>query len=88
MTDDEQETDELGPRKAHREQRTTEKVDWEEVPTDPSPDELGYETEEWERIPTAEQDQLVFLPGNEEDIEDAAFVVLEKSDLCDLVKRR
>jgi hypothetical protein len=31
---------------------------------------------------------VIFLPCEEEDIEDDAFVVLEEADLCDLVTRR
>lgn len=62
--------------------------DWESVPTDPQPGSLGYEVSEWERIPVSGDDQVIFLPGNEGDLADDAFIVLEEDDLCDLVTRR
>jgi len=62
--------------------------DWEAVPTDPGPDSLGYETSTWERVPVTDDDQVIFLPDNEEDLADDAFVVLDEGDLCDLVTRR
>jgi hypothetical protein len=65
-----------------------EQTDWEDVPTDPGPDNLEYETSTWERIPVTDDDQVIFLPGNEEDLADDAFIVLEEGDLCDLVTRR
>jgi len=63
-------------------------TDWEDVPTDPEPDNLGYESSKWERIPVTDDDQVIFLPGNEEDLADDAFIVLDEADLCDLVTRR
>jgi hypothetical protein len=89
MTDDNSEADELRSRD-DRSERTGEPdfEEWSNVPTDPNSGELGYEVSQWDRIPTAEDGQVVFLPGNEEDLKDDAFVVLEESDLCDLVTRR
>jgi hypothetical protein len=63
-------------------------VDWRNVPTDPEPGSLGYATSQWERIPVTDDDQVIFLPGEEEDLADDAFVVLDERDLCDLVTRR
>ena len=63
-------------------------VDWKTVSADPTLESLGYETSEWEEIPVAEDDQVIFLPGREEDLEDDAFVVIAEGDLCDLVTRR
>jgi hypothetical protein len=86
MNDDSTDID----RRRHRETESQqdEPTDWESVPTDPEPGSLGYETSEWERIPVADDDQVIFLPGNEEDLADDAFVVLNEADLCDLVTRR
>jgi len=58
------------------------------LPTETKPGSLGYEVSEWERIPVSDDDQVIFLPGNDEDLADDAFVVLEEDDLCDLVTRR
>jgi hypothetical protein len=87
MTDDEPNADELRSRDVD-DQETEDLVDWTQVSADPHPDDLGYEGAEWERIPTTDRDQVIFLPGNEEDLADDAFVVLEETDLCDLVTRR
>lgn len=87
MTEDESNADELrSPDAADTD--AAEIVDWTTVSADPHPTDLGYETAEWERIPTTDRDQVIFLPGNEEDLEDDAFVVLDETDLCDLVTRR
>lgn len=90
MTDDKPNADEVrpSPRVEADEDVQRDQVDWTDVPADPLPGKLGYETAEWERIPTSDNEQVIFLPGNEDDLEDDAFVVLEESDLCDLVTRR
>ncbi len=86
MNDDS--TDVNGNRYREVENQQDGQTDWESVPTDPVPGSLGYETSEWERIPVSDDDQVIFLPGNEEDLADDAFLVLEEADLCDLVTRR
>lgn len=86
MNDDSTNVD--GGRHCETENQQDKPNDWESVPTDPGPESLGYETSEWERIPVADENQVIFLPGNEEDLADDAFVVLEDNDLCDLVTRR
>jgi hypothetical protein len=86
MNDDSTDVD--GSRYRGTESQQDGQTDWESVPTDPGPGSLGYETSEWERIPVADDDQVIFLPGNEEDLADDAFVVLTEDDLCDLVTRR
>lgn len=86
MTDDEPNADELhSPDRRETEQPPGK---WADVPADPDTRALGYETGQWERIPTTDDTQVIFLPGNEEDIEDDAFIVLDESDLCDLVTKR
>jgi len=87
MTEDNTDVDERGPPDAGdiSEDQTT---GWGDVPTDPGPDNLGYEVSKWERIPVTDDDQVIFLPDNEKDLADDAFVVLNEADLCDLVTRR
>jgi hypothetical protein len=89
MSEDDYNTDEMRP-DLESDDRTdpADSVDWTAVSADPDPEDLGYDCSEWERIPVDEDDQVVFLPGNEEDIEDNAFVVLDDRDLCDLVSNR
>jgi hypothetical protein len=86
MTKDESNTDEL--RSPDRRETPQPSEEWADVPADPDARALGYETEQWERIPTNDDNQVIFLPCNDEDIEDDAFVVLDESDLCDLVTKR
>jgi len=64
--------------------------DWQDVPTDPHPEQnLGYAPAQWERIPVADDpDQVIFLPSEEEDIAEDAFIVTDDSDLSDLIERR
>jgi hypothetical protein len=89
MTKDDTDVDESRTRdRGDSEVLSGEQTDWEDVPTDLEPNNLGYETSTWERIPVTDDDQVIFLPGNEEDLADDAFIVLENGDLCDLVTRR
>ena len=87
MSEDETDIDE-NLRRHEDSEKAKNGFDWEDVPTDPEPDNLGYESSKWERIPVTDDDQVIFLPGNEEDLADDAFVVLDEADLCDLVTRR
>jgi len=88
MTEDDTNADEIRSQESLRDAPDGVDADWEDVSTDPDPQVLGYEREQWERISAANSDQIVFLPSNEEDIADDAFVVLDESDLTDLVSRR
>lgn len=63
-------------------------TEWADVPPDPDPGALDYELDQWERIPTADDRQIIFLPGDEDAVEEEAFVILEESDLCDLLQNR
>ena len=87
MTNEDTNADEL---RSYDEEKTRAglSAEWDDVPTDPDPKDLGHEIDQWERIPTTDDEQVIFLPSNEEDIEEAAFLVLEESDLCDLVGKR
>ena len=88
MTEDNTNADEIPSREREDAETDDIAVDWADVAADPDPETLGYERSEWERIPAPDDDQVIFLPGNEEDLEDDAFLVLNDSDLCDLVTRR
>lgn len=56
-----------------------------------NPDEhgdLGYEYSEWERFETLDgADQIMFLPEDESEIKDAAFVITETGLPVDLSER-
>ena len=62
--------------------------DWEEVASDPEPQDLGYELSQWQRIRGSDETQLILLPTNEESLHDQAFIILDKKGVCDLVQYR
>lgn len=64
------------------------RADWEELPGDPDlQSDLGYELSEWEQFETLDgSDQVMFLPSEESQIKDAAFVVADESLYVDLAK--
>jgi len=90
MSEDDADIDDSRPRERRNgdSRSWTHPVDWETVATDPPPGSLEYEISQWERIPVTDNDQIIFLPGNEEDLANDAFIVLEEADLCDLVTHR
>ncbi len=63
-------------------------LDWEEVSSDPDPQELGYEISQWQRIPRPDETRIILLPTDEELLHDRAFVILDKNSLCDLARYR
>lgn len=67
----------------------TEPADWQEVPRDPDPEDLGYEMDDWEVIRAKKNDRghLMFLPEEEEMLRDEAFIVADSSSVCDVVDR-
>lgn len=62
------------------------KDSWESLASDPRDTaDLGYRLSDWEQFETSDKtDQVIFLPGDEAQIEDAAFVVAEEATLLDL----
>ena len=62
--------------------------DWEEVSSDPDPQDLGYELSQWQRIHGSGGTQLIFVPTNEGSLHDQAFIILDKKGVCDLVRYR
>jgi hypothetical protein len=93
MSEDDTNADEMHTRERDRAETGDEEsgeVDWAAVASDPDPKEnLGYELSQWEEIPVEDDpDQVIFLPSNEEDIAEDAFIVSESDAICDLVSRR
>jgi hypothetical protein len=79
-TDDEQTQDRPGATAAQSSQGDEECCSRERwLSLHGNPDEhadLGYEYHEWERFETLDNtDQVIFLPADEAEIEDAAFVI-------------
>lgn len=61
------------------------KSEWEQVPEDPDPHEnLGYELEELTVIRSETNDQYVFLPSEESQLLDEAFIVATADALVEL----
>lgn len=65
------------------------KQQWESLAANPEDGaDLGYEITEWEQFETLDgTDQMMFLPTDESELKDAAFVVAEESAMVDLEKR-
>ncbi|MFC6722018.1 hypothetical protein [Halobacteriaceae bacterium SHR40] len=62
------------------------RADWEALESDPDfGDDFEYELTEWEQFETLDgTDQVMFLPSDESELKDAAFVVAEETDLLEL----
>ena len=74
-----------------RSRGTTElETNWRDQTVDPDLEEdLGYELIAWEKINVVDNDdQVIFLPNSEEQLRDDAFIVSDKSAVCDLTDRR
>lgn len=61
---------------------------WQEVPDDPGPQDLNYESIQWKRIPATDDGKVIFLPKDEAVLKEDAFIILGDDSLCDLVERR
>ncbi|WP_134672113.1 hypothetical protein [Halorussus marinus] len=62
---------------------------WEDVARDPDPEDLGYELDDWEVIQAQKGDRghLMFLPDDEDQLREEAFVVADACSVCDVVDR-
>lgn len=94
MTEDKTESSELrsdeqckGGAEANPESRDT-PPGWEEVAADPEPQDLGYETSQWQRIPGPDDKRTIFAPANEATLHDQAFVIVDKKGLRSLLDCR
>lgn len=65
------------------------KDDWKALETEPdNAADLGYQLSEWEQFEVVDDtDQVVFLPSEQEEIEDAAFLVADSDVVVDLQTR-
>lgn len=64
-----------------------EKTDWRKVPDDPDPTtDLGYDIIDLDVVPTSVEgrEQLLVLPTDEDLLREDAFMVIDKSDICNL----
>lgn len=80
-------------RRADGQLSTTERddaVEWERVPLDPDLEgDLGYRITDWEPITTAnDDDQLVYLPAEEDLLRQDAFIVVAREDHVELLDER
>jgi hypothetical protein len=59
---------------------------WESLAGDPDEEgDLGYTVRDWEQFSTLDEtDQVMFLPADESEIQDAAFIVAESDAHVDL----
>lgn len=64
--------------------------EWEAVPSDPDlVRNLGYALTDWEEFETHDgSGQVMFLPGEEEQIRNDAFVVADSEAVLDLASKR
>lgn len=65
-------------------------VAWERVPLDPDLErDLGYRITDWDPITTAnDDDQLVYLPAEEDLLRKDAFIVAARDDHVELLDER
>lgn len=63
--------------------------EWKGLAANPEDEaDLGYRIAEWEQFETLDgTDQMMFLPTDESELKDAAFVVAEDSAVVDLEQR-
>lgn len=69
--------------------RSMTREDWKALATEPdNAEDLGYRLSEWEQFEVVDKsDQVIFLPSEESEIEDAAFLVADSEDVVDLPTR-
>jgi len=63
---------------------------WDRASTDPDPQtDLGYEHDPLTVVRVEEDgEQYIFLPGEEDHLSDAEFLIASPESICDLVDRR
>jgi hypothetical protein len=65
--------------------------EWDTLPMDPDPEEdLGYDPLEWDVVSAHSngEDQLLFLPADEDALRRDAFIVANEDSVCDMTKHR
>lgn len=70
-------------------ENTMTKADWKALETDPDyAADFGYRLSEWEQFEVLDNtDQVVFLPSDETEIKDAAFLVADSDTIVNLSSR-
>ena len=65
------------------------RADWKALATEPdNAADLGYQLSEWEQFEVVDNtDQVIFLPSEESQLEDDAFLVVAADDVVDLPVR-
>ena len=66
---------------------TTSREDWEQLRTDPDPEsDLGYQSHDWEVLSVDAEDgaRQLFLPADEDQLRDDAFIVAGEMAVCDV----
>lgn len=61
--------------------------EWAEVPNNPGPEDLGYQTMELRVTEATVNDHYVFLPDDEELLREEAFVVADEKGVVDPAER-
>jgi hypothetical protein len=63
---------------------------WERAPEDPDPEaDLGYEHEPLTAIHAEEDgERYIFLPGEDDHLTDAEFLIMSPADVCQLSEWR
>ena len=64
---------------------------WESVPADPDPQcDLGYPSDDWELIRTTrrQQSHLLFLPQDQQLLEQEAFIIATESSVVETAAHR
>jgi hypothetical protein len=80
----------LGLRLTERcaEMMDTESEEWDSVPADPAPDDLGYDLLELDITESsADGGHYVILPHDEDMLRDEAFIIADTDAVCDLISK-
>lgn len=72
-----------------RSEGQTPRESWESAPSDPEPEDLGYDIADWEVIRARKDDKghLMFLPEDEDQLRKEAFIVADNCSVCDVNER-
>lgn len=61
--------------------------DWEQLQMDPDPEsDLGYESNDWEvlSVKSKGENRQLFLPADEDQLRDDAFIVADEMAVCNV----
>lgn len=63
-------------------------AEWQEIPADPDPDDLGYDRLELDFTHSAPSGHYVVLPQDEAFLRKEAFVVVDSDAMCNVIDHR